>query len=226
VACGPGSVARLEAAAVGPHGRVTGVDLSPSMLAIARAKPVAPDAAPIEYLEAPAGELPVADESFDAATCQQGLQFFPDRHAALAEMRRALRPGGRVGIALWADIEETPLFSALERAIREVAGDDLADRYRGGPWGLSGADDLRELLEQAGFSGVRVTHQSLPFVIEGGANRLVSTLAASGIASELDALSPTQQQRLRDAVARNVEVVTVEGALQSEASANVAFAHR
>lgn len=226
VACGPGSVTRLEAAAVGGHGRVTGVDLSPSMLAIARAKPAEPGAAAIEYFEAPADRLPVPDESFDAATCQQGLQFFPDRAAALAELRRALRPGGRIGVALWAEIEQAPLFAALEAAIREAAGDELADRYRGGPWGLASADELRRLLEQAGFDDVRVTRESLPFVIEGGAARLVSTLAASGIAAELEAMSAAEKQRLADAVARNVEVVASDGTLHSEAAANLAFARR
>ena len=145
----------LAAVEVGPGGRVTGIDYSRAMLAIGQAKPVAPDAAPIEYHQAPADRLPVADADFDVAICQQGLQFFPDRAAALAEMRGALRPGGRVGIAVWAAIEQAPPFAALEDAIREVAGDELADRYRGGPWGMPDADQLRELLEESGFDEIR-----------------------------------------------------------------------
>ena len=108
VACGPGTVSRLAAAQSGPTGRVTGCDLSPAMLAIAKSREPAADGAPIDYVEAPADRLPVADESFAVATCQQGLQFFPDRLAALAEMRRALRPGGQVGIAVWKRIAECP----------------------------------------------------------------------------------------------------------------------
>jgi ubiquinone/menaquinone biosynthesis C-methylase UbiE len=101
VACGPGSVTRPAATAVGPGGRVTGVDLSPAMLAIARAKPVLSNAAPIDYHEATAEQLPVADADFDVAACQHGLQFFSNRAVALAEMRRALRADGRLGIAVW-----------------------------------------------------------------------------------------------------------------------------
>ena len=100
VACGPGSVTRLAAERVGTSGRVTGCDLSPAMLELARAKPVDAAAAPIEYLEAAADDLPVPEENFDFALCQQGLQFFPDRAAALLELHRALRPHGRLGVAV------------------------------------------------------------------------------------------------------------------------------
>src|ERR1700689_2296910 len=79
VACGPGSVTRLAAAAVGPRGRGTGCDLSPAMPGIARGNQPAAASAPIDYHEAPADRLPVADAAYDVAVCQQGLQFFADR---------------------------------------------------------------------------------------------------------------------------------------------------
>ncbi len=200
VACGPGSVTRLAAIQVGRRGRVIGVDLSPAMLAIARAKPVVPGAAPIDYHEAPADRLPVADADFDVAVCQQGLQFFSNRAAALAEMRRALRAAGRVGIAVWAGIEQAPPLAALEDAIREVVGDELADRYRGGPWGMPDADELQKLLEESGFDDVRVTQHALPLNFE----------------------SATQEQ-LAQALERTL---AVDGALHAEAVAHLAFARR
>src|SRR2546425_3864812 len=82
VATGPGTVARLAAEQVGPRGQVVGTDISAAMIGIAQAKAVAGEAAAIEYLVAPAAPLPVADGSFDVVSCQQGLQFFPDRPAA------------------------------------------------------------------------------------------------------------------------------------------------
>jgi SAM-dependent methyltransferase len=226
VACGPGTVSRLAAGAVGPGGRVTGCDLSPAMLAIARAKPPVAGGAPIEFLEAPADRLPVPDGAFDAAVCQQGLQFFPDRAAALAEMRRALRPGGRIGIAVWSEIGESPLFALLEASIREVAGDELANRYRGGPWGMPRADQLRELLEAAGFAEPRIEHRALPMHFEGGPTQLGATLAASGIAADLAALPPEQQERLGQVLARRGAPLSFGGALRADAASHVAFARR
>ena len=222
VACGPGSVTRLAAAAVGRGGRVIGVDLSPAMLAIARAKPAVRDAASIDYRRAPADRLPVANADFDVAICQHGLQFFPDRTAALAEMRRALRADGRVGIAVWAEIEQSPAFAALEDVVREVAGDELADRYRDGPWGLPYAGQLRELMEESGFDHVRVTRDALPLRFESAA-QLGSTLAASAIAADLDALPARRRKQLARALERRV---AINEALQAGAVAHLAVARR
>jgi SAM-dependent methyltransferase len=222
VACGPGSATRLAAVAVGPIGKVTGVDLSPAMLGIAQAKPALPDAAPIDYHEAPADRLPVADGAFDAAVCQQGLQFFPDRPAALREMARALRPGGRVGIAVWTAIDDSPCFAALAGAIGDIAGPELAARYRGGPWGLTNADQLRSLLEEAGFEEVRVERVVLPLPFENVA-QMQSTLAASGIAAELEALSAEQKEELGSALERRVDAA---GALNADAASHLVYGRR
>jgi ubiquinone/menaquinone biosynthesis C-methylase UbiE len=92
VARGPGTVARLAAAVVGPDGRVMASDISPAMLALAAAKPVDPAWAPINYLECPVSAIDAAEDSFDAVLCQQGLQFFPDRERAVGEMLRVTRP--------------------------------------------------------------------------------------------------------------------------------------
>src|SRR6266446_5075951 len=74
VATGPGTVARLAAARLGPAGRVVATDIAVTMLDIARAKPVAAGAARIEYVESPAAPLAAPSGTFDAVLCQQGLQ--------------------------------------------------------------------------------------------------------------------------------------------------------
>src|SRR5690349_7068610 len=97
VACGTGIVARRARARLGAAGTVVGVDINPGMLAIARR--VAPD---VEWREGSASALPLQpNERFDVVTCQQGLQFVPDRGAAVHEFRRALAPTGRVAISTW-----------------------------------------------------------------------------------------------------------------------------
>ena len=65
------------------------------MLAVARSLPPVEGAA-IEWIEASALDMPLPDAAFDIVLCQQGLQQFPDRPAALREMRRVLQPGGRL----------------------------------------------------------------------------------------------------------------------------------
>ena len=84
VACGTGAVTRLLAERVGLTGNVVSLDINPGMLAVARRTVVGPN---IEWLESSALDMPLPDATFDAVVCQQGLQFFPDRPAALSEMR-------------------------------------------------------------------------------------------------------------------------------------------
>ena len=94
VACGTGIVARLAAQQVGSNGSVTGVDINPGMLEVARSS--TPANLSIEWHQASAEEMPLPDEAFDVALCQLGLQFITDKPAALEEVRRVLVYGGRL----------------------------------------------------------------------------------------------------------------------------------
>ena len=84
------------AAEVGAAGRVCGIDVSDSMLAIAAARGAAPDAATVELARGSAEEIPYDDGSFDVVVTTQVLEYVPDVAAALAEIHRVLRPAGRV----------------------------------------------------------------------------------------------------------------------------------
>ena len=96
--CGPGFLAADLAAAVGPGGRVHGVDASPSMLALARGREAAASAAPLELSEGDVEALAFPDASFDAAACTQVYEYVDGIEGALAEARRVLAPGGRLAV--------------------------------------------------------------------------------------------------------------------------------
>jgi SAM-dependent methyltransferase len=224
VACGPGTVTRLAAQRVGPTGSVTGCDLSPAMLELARSKSSIDGSAPIEYLERPADALGVPDDVFDLVTCQQGLQFFPDRGAALAEMRRVLRPGGKIGIAVWCSIQECPPFLALANALSEVLGTDVADTYRGGPWGLADSASLAQLANDSGFTNVEVRKYELPIVFEGGPGQLLLTLRATSVAGALAKLSEADQATLASALEESSRQITVNGVVRSHTASHVVTA--
>jgi SAM-dependent methyltransferase len=130
------------------------------MLAVARAQPVDEAAAPISYVEGDALALPVDDDAFDVATCHHGLQFFPDRPAAVAELRRALAPGGRVGIGCWTRFDETAHFVAIADVLTRHLGAEVGQAMRS-PFALS-ADDLIGLLQGSGFEDVNVEPITLP----------------------------------------------------------------
>jgi ubiquinone/menaquinone biosynthesis C-methylase UbiE len=221
VACGPGTVTRRAAHRVGPSGRVTGCDLSTAMLDLARSKISVDASAPIEYLECPADSLRVPDDAFDLVTCQQGLQFFPDRPAALAEMRRALRPGGQLGIAIWCAIEDCPPFAALATALGRVLGADIADAYEAGPWGFGDSDSLARLVNDNGFTNVQVRRYELPLIFEGGPGQLLLTLRSASVATTLAQLPEADQLALAEAVVEAARPITFDGIVRSHATSNI-----
>ena len=159
VACGTGIVGRLAAPLVGDSGKILGVDLNPSMLDIAREKSPASGPAMV-WQEGDAAALPCADETFDVAICQQGLQFFPDKVAALREMRRALVPGGLAAVCVWSSIDNSPFMLAAVDALTRHLGPDTAARVKA-PFALGDEDLLRGLIEEAGFKDVDIEATSI-----------------------------------------------------------------
>jgi ubiquinone/menaquinone biosynthesis C-methylase UbiE len=147
VACGTGIVARLAADKVGSSGKVLGVDINPGMIAVARK--IARAAGP-EWQEGNATALPLPDGSFDLVTCQQGLQFFPDRVMALREMHRLLTPTGRIALANSRSIQHSPGFLALAEALARWVGPDVA-AIAYGPFALCKEEELGSILAAAGF---------------------------------------------------------------------------
>lgn len=221
VACGPGTVTRLAAQRVGRTGRVTGCDLSPAMLDLARAKPAMDASAPIDYRECSADALDVPDDVFDLVTCQQGLQFFPNRSLALAEMKRVLRPGGKIGVAVWCAIEDCPAFHALAIALEEILGSEVAETYKGGPWGFGDPTALAQLANEGGFTDVDVRRYELAVVFEGGPGQLLLTLHAAAVATTLEQLSDADQWALDAAVEKATRSMTVRGAVRSYAASHI-----
>jgi SAM-dependent methyltransferase len=102
---GTGSVAVRAAGFVGPSGRITGVDISPDMLALARRRVVESGYTNVDVREGGAEQLPVNDGSCDVLLASLSLMYVVDRAVAAREMRRVLRPGGRFVAAVWAGPE-------------------------------------------------------------------------------------------------------------------------
>jgi ubiquinone/menaquinone biosynthesis C-methylase UbiE len=157
IACGTGVVARLAAQQVGRTGNVIGLDLNPGMLAMAASIAYSdPDAsAPIAWREASATKMPFPDAAFDVAYCQLGLQFFPDRAAALREMYRVLVPGGRLGLMVWRAIQHSPGFGVLAAALARHVSTDAAAIMRT-PFALAAAEELHALMAAEDFREITI----------------------------------------------------------------------
>ena len=156
IACGTGIVARRVAPLVDPRGTVTGLDLNPNMLVVARAA-ADREGISVEWREGQAEKLPFGDGSFDLALSQFALMFFSDRKAALTEMRRVLTPGGRATLSVWQGMARHPFYQALHDVIEGRLGmSGIQDIFS-----LGDPAELYRLLTTAGFSRVEIEPVSM-----------------------------------------------------------------
>jgi len=149
VACGTGVVTRLAAAGAGQAGRVAGLDLNPGMLAVAKAS--TPANLRIDWIEADACNMPLEDGAFDVVFCQMGLQFIPDKLAAVSEMRRVLAAGGRALVTVPGPMPG--IFDAMAKSIARHLGPEAA-AFVDLVFSFHDAGDLKDLFARSGFVDV------------------------------------------------------------------------
>lgn len=145
VATGTAPAAIAATRAVGPGGSVTGVDVSPGMLAHARRNIAASGVGNVALIEADGARLPFGTSSFDVATCSSSIVWFPDIPDALREWQRVIQPGGRLVFSTMA-ASALPL-GALYRAHLRGYGVDFPDLNEP----LNTPEKCRRAMRKAGF---------------------------------------------------------------------------
>ncbi len=163
VAAGAGEQTLVAARRVGPQGRVLATDISPTILRHAQAAADRAGLSQVETMELDGerhDQLPPA--SFDAAVSRVGLIYFPDQQRALAGIRHALRPGGRLAAVVYSTADRNPFFSVPVGIIRRRAQLPPPLPGQPGPFSLGGEGALARTLEQAGFREVEVRRIDSP----------------------------------------------------------------
>ncbi len=152
VACGTGIGVRVAARGVGPAGKVVGVDIDPGVIEVAR-RITQGAATPMEWHCASALKMAFNDAAFDLCVCLQGLQFFPDRVAGLAEIRRVLKPSGRVAASIWGPLECNIGHDAVVRALESQNVDASAAKRA---CSFADPDEIRDVATKAGYTGIEL----------------------------------------------------------------------
>ena len=166
------------------------------MLAVARDKAAAAGVA-AEWVEADAADLPFPDDRFDLALCQQALQFFPDRPAALRELRRVLKPGGRAAFCVQRELACNPLLQSQAAALEKHVGAAAGGAVRA-ICSLSDADEIRELFDGAGFSDVAIENVSLTLHHPDGKAFAAGAMGGMHTGDKLSQISADSQQQCID----------------------------
>ncbi|MCI0546209.1 MAG: methyltransferase domain-containing protein [Candidatus Rokubacteria bacterium] len=145
VGCGTGVLARTAADRVAAESQVTGLDLNEGMLAVARR--LRPK---IDWRQGDATKLPFTAATYDVVMSQFALMYFPDRTAALKEMLRVLRQGGRLVIAVWGPYERAMGYVILTEIAQRRCGQAAADVLTA-PFVLGNRNKLLDLFKAAGI---------------------------------------------------------------------------
>jgi len=191
VACGTGLVARLVAPLIAPGGTVSNLDFDPAMIAVGRRLVQCPTTVVLTWHCASALTMPFDDGSFDLVFCLNGLQFLPDRAAGLAEMRRVMKPGGRLVVTVLSSVDRCEGHSLVLRGL-ERRGVDPAPMLKA--FALGGAEKLEALACNAGFqrASVQTVQEHVRFP---SGRHFVNALAAGAVATRLALARLPEDQR-------------------------------
>jgi SAM-dependent methyltransferase len=159
LAAGPGDTGFLAAELIRPGGTLITSDLAPEMLSAAqrRAERLGLDDVRFRQIDA---EQPIDIEaaSLDGVLCRWGLMLMHDPESALREIRRILRPGGRLALAAWADPEDNPFIAMPARILVERGLLEPPDPSEPGPFSWAAEGEIAEHLQAAGFVEFDVDH--------------------------------------------------------------------
>jgi len=202
VGCGSGATTIAFAQKVAPAGHVFGIDISGPMLE--RARQSAPKNLPIDFALADATVYPFDPGSFDLLASRFGVMFFADPALSFANMRKALRPAGRLAFACWREPRENPFFMApLQAAYKHVPKLPQQGPEDPGPFAFASEARVRRILGEAGFAGVEM--EPCPLLLDAAIGRgldgaVQGALEIGPVSRALDG----QPEELRKAAANSI----------------------
>ena len=220
VGCGTGASALPAAQAVGPDGRVIGVDLAEAMLGRARAKAEQLGLRNAEFRHGDMTDLGFPDESFDDVVCVFTIFFVPDMEAQVAKLWRLVRPGGRLAITTWGPNAFEPGSRAFWGAVRLIRP-DLGNDFR--PWDrITEPEAVTQLFLDGGAAMPEVAAETAVQPLSSVEDWWTIALGA-GFRGTIELLSPEEARRVREA---NLARLRREGVTGVEANAIYAIARK
>jgi ubiquinone/menaquinone biosynthesis C-methylase UbiE len=193
IAAGTGDQSILAARIVGPGGSILATDISANMLGIAEQVVQQEGLTNITTRVMDAEQLDLQDNTFDAVICRLGLMLIPNLQPALREIRRVLKPGGKLAALVWSAPENNPLFSLPLAILSKYARE--ASSHRPDPFALSDPTVFERELTEAGFDEV-ITH-ALPFQSHyASLDAFLQSTASRLTAGVMEQLRKPEQQQL------------------------------
>jgi ubiquinone/menaquinone biosynthesis C-methylase UbiE len=223
LATGTGIVARALAGKVGTGGSVTGMDMNQEMLNVAST--LTTSHANLKFSLCSAESIEAPDKSFDYVVCQQGFQFFSDRNASAAEIRRVLRDGGAAVLSVWRPVSECHFFAAICTSLESIGEDAISQAMRA-PFDFLPTPEFSAPFESAGFSRVTVHRERRDLVMSGGQEQAIEAAYATPIGPKLLGLPEELQVRFREALSSKVGELAGDEFTMGQMAADILLATR
>jgi SAM-dependent methyltransferase len=185
LAAGDGDQSLAAAKRVGPTGYVLATDLAPNLVAFAAQSARASGLENVEVQVMDGENLELEDTAFDAVISRLGLMYFPNLQRSLREIRRVLKPGGRVSVIVFSTPDQSPFFSIPVSIIRRHAQLPPPSPGRPGPFSLGAPGVLEEALLAGGFREVKTQSVSAPVRMASSAECLRWRQETSGTLQEM-----------------------------------------
>jgi len=202
LASGTGEPALSIAKVVGSSGRVVATDMVPEMLEGARENASALGLSNMEFKVADAESLPFGAGEFDRVTARFGVMFFPDIHKALSEVRRVLKPGGRISFVVWGPPEGNPLFSTMTGPFLKHVQMPTAPPDAPGVFRFADENKFAGVVSAAGFHSVKTATITVDWPWPGPPEE--AWLATSEIAAPFRKMMDTLPPEKKKAVVEEV----------------------
>ncbi len=226
LAAGPGETGFLAAELIRPGGTLVSSDATDEMLEVARARANELGIENVEFKRIELEWIDLDTASVDVVLCKWGLMFAVDPEAALREMRRVLRPGGRIALAVWDEPPANPWATITTRALVELGHTTQPDPDAPGMFALAAPGRLQDLLEAAGFVDVVVESVEPPRAFDGVEEYVAETDDLSSMFG--DAFDPLSDEQRANVIAKIAELaqpyIGADGVLRFPARTLVAAA--
>jgi SAM-dependent methyltransferase len=201
--CGFGDTTMHIARLVGPDGSALGVDLAPRFVELARHEAAETAAANVRY-EVADVQATSFEQTFDYAFSRFGTMFFANPVAALRNVRRALRPGGRLTMVVWRRREDNRWMYEAEQVVKpliDVPDETDEARCGPGPFSMANADTVSSILISAGFDEIDLRRSDIPFRFGADLEEAVEFNLALGPAAEAVRLAGDEGEAMRPQLA-------------------------
>ena len=210
IGCGAGATTFEAAWRVGPQGQAVGADISGALLELARQRAGEAGLEGVDFVQADA-QTHVFAPPFDAVVSRFGVMFFPDPFAAFANLRRAVRPGGRLAFASWRSAEDNAIAGVpLEAAAPFLPSVPVFEKDAPGRFGLADPDRIRAILEAGGWRNIRIEPLDDPTPVSFD-ELLTMSLRVGPLNPALANQDEAVREKVREAVTRALEPYVQDG---------------